>query len=197
MSENRFDTVVLLSGGTDSTVLIHFLLARSHESLRALHIDYGQLARVQELAAAHRISEYFSVPLDFVSVQGLPPSGTGYVFGRNAFLLTIAAAAINKAEGLLAIGIHGGTDYLDCRPHFVETMQHVLDIYSEGRLRILAPFVNWSKQQVLDYAASAGLPLHLTRSCEADTVEPCGDCLSCRDLEARHARSSTTTNISQ
>lgn len=193
----RSITTVLLSGGIDSAALMHFLLANGHDPIRALHIDYGQAAREHERPAAMSIAKHFEVPLQVVKTVGLPPAGPGVVYARNALLVTIAAAHMCSTDGFIALGIHGGTAYDDCQPAFVEAMQNVLDIYASGSLRVLAPFISWSKHQVLDYAALHKLPVHLTRSCEADTLAPCGECLSCKDLEAINAGAGTTTQLSR
>jgi len=172
---------------------MHFLLASGHGPIQALHINYGQAARRHERPAAMSVAKHFNVPLHVVDTVGLPPAGPGVVYARNALLVTIAAAQMRSDDGFIALGIHGGTDYDDCQPAFVEAMQTLLDIYSSGSLRVLAPFISWSKRQVLEYATCYGIPIYLTRSCESDTVASCGECLSCKDLEAMNAGSGTTT----
>jgi 7-cyano-7-deazaguanine synthase len=50
-------------------------------------------------------------------------------------------------------------------------------------MRLLAPFVQWSKADVYSLALRLDVPLGLTHSCEASD-EPCGSCRSCVDREA-------------
>jgi 7-cyano-7-deazaguanine synthase len=81
----------------------------------------------------------------------------------------------------IAIGIHAGTAYPDCSPLFVDRMQAVYDLYTSGRVKIVAPFLEWSKGEILAYACSSGVPLGLTYSCEAGSEPPCECCRSCLD----------------
>jgi 7-cyano-7-deazaguanine synthase len=87
---------------------------------------------------------------------------------------------LGRQSGLLFVGIHAATDYRDCSPRFVALMQQSLDFHSDGVLRLVAPFLNWSKAEVHEYALGADVPVDLTHSCEAAVI-PCGSCASCRD----------------
>lgn len=54
-------SVVLLSGGLDSTVNLAYALTEGQVKL-ALTINYGQLAANQEIAAASRLAKYYQIP---------------------------------------------------------------------------------------------------------------------------------------
>ena len=177
--------LVLLSGGIDSACCAHWYASAGY-TVTGLFIDHGQHARIYEGRAAADLARALSIDLRMLSIEGLAPR-VGNIKGRNAALLLLALMHSSFECGVVAIGVHAGTAYEDCSPVFVDEMQRVFDLYSYGRIRVGAPFLHWSKHEILSYARSASIPLDKTRSCERETSQPCGQCLSCRDLEALRA----------
>jgi 7-cyano-7-deazaguanine synthase len=159
---------------------------RGHQ-VSSLFVDYGQPSSAQERAAAAAVSREMRVQFAVTRVCGVQVPA-GKIPGRNALLLTVALMRFEGDCGLISIGIHAGTDYEDCSPIFVERMQAIFDLYSDGSVRIDAPFLRWTKRDIFDFAISAGLPVKLTYSCELGSERPCGRCTSCRDIEALNAR---------
>jgi len=175
------ETVVLFSGGLDSAACAHFLKAGGH-SVRGLFIDYGQKAAPWERAAAERLSAALKIDLSEVSIRTRRSFGTGEIRGRNALLIfsSMLDDDCGRAQ-VIALGIHAGTAYYDCSPPFVEAVDRLVAEYTDGRTRVLAPFVQWTKRDIFTYSLRAGLPVQLSYSCEAGGLPPCGSCLSCRD----------------
>lgn len=180
------DVLVLASGGVDSTACLVFFLQQGC-SVDTLFIDYGQPAVGREEQAATAICNHLGVPLTKLTFAGLPEMADGFIIGRNALLLHAALMVLGRHAGMIGMGIHAGTRYPDCTEEFLRIMQSSLDLYTDGQVLINAPFLRWSKQMIWDYCKNAGVPLHLTYSCELGREQPCGECLSCRDLEALHA----------
>ena len=60
----------------------------------------------------------------------------------------------------------------------------IIDVYTDGEVKIDAPFLTWEKPAIYTYCIDKGIPIKLTYSCEAGTSPPCGKCTSCRDREA-------------
>lgn len=164
----RHPVCVLLSGGLDSSACIRYYVSRGYD-VSALFIDYGQPNADKEAAAATAVAKYYDIELRQVQITG-PEVSSGYVPARNALLLSLALMKTDLDAGLLAIGIHAGTPYVDCSPQFVQSMQRVIDLYTEGCLRIDAPFINWKKGEICDYARSRGVPLHLVFSSNSDDL---------------------------
>jgi 7-cyano-7-deazaguanine synthase len=175
--------LVLLSGGIDSTACLAYYRSQGFQ-VEAVFINYGQLAAKKELRAAKSVCLQFRVPLRTVRLMGVTRKGAGLIPGRNAFLLATAALEFKAKKGIIALGIHSGTRYRDCSPHFVRKMQAVLDTYSGGGVQIGAPFLRWSKGDIWAFAKAKNTPLRLTYSCERGLNQPCGSCDSCLDLEA-------------
>ncbi len=178
--------VVLLSGGVDSASLLALCAEKKADS-EALFVDYGQRALKPERGAATAIARAYGVPLRHASAHiGTIPEGE--ILGRNALLVHLALATAPPGAGTIMIGIHAGTTYRDCSPAFVKVMQSSLNLHREGAVQLAAPFLTWTKHEVYAYAHAAAVPLDMTYSCEAGTVPPCGECLSCKDRGLLDAR---------
>jgi len=177
---------VLFSGGIDSTACLQFYLSK-HFSVQALFVDYGQIAMKCELKSAKQISLHYDIPLKIITCQNVRQKGSGVIHGRNAFLLFIALMELNHSKGLLGLGIHSRTNYSDCSKNFLIKSQELFDIYTDGQVKISAPFLSWAKSDIWNYCLKEHVPINLTYSCEVGNPQPCGACLSCLDLEALRA----------
>ena len=174
-------TVVLASGGLDSSTLLA-LAKHQHLDPLALHVDYGQPSAVAEHAAVTRITDELDISLFKVSYRGseIPD---GEIRGRNAFLLHTALLEFSSASGVVLIGIHSGSGYADCSSDFIDLMQRSFDLYTGGSISVAAPFVCWTKDQIVTVAHNLRVPTDCTYSCETGNI-PCGKCLSCVDRKA-------------
>lgn len=177
---------VLLSGGIDSTACIAFYL-RKNFSVCCLFIDYGQAAAQREFLSAKAIAKHYHVSLARLTWSGLHRKNAGLVFGRNAFLLISALMEMPRYSGIIAIGAHSGTNYYDCTSTFFHKMQSIFDSYTKGMIQIGVPFLKWTKHDIMKFCRSYKVPISLTYSCELGLDQPCGQCLSCRDLEILNA----------
>jgi 7-cyano-7-deazaguanine synthase in queuosine biosynthesis len=63
--------------------------------------------------------------------------------GRNAFLLSLSLLKIPFKKGGVAIGLHDHSIYSDCSESFLNLMQNIFNIYYDGEIKILAPFIHW------------------------------------------------------
>ena len=183
---DRRDVLVLLSGGIDSTACVAYYSSQKF-LVTGLFIDYGQSAARNENKAAVAVSQHYNIPLEKIFFSGGRKWEAGCIPGRNTFLLSIALMNFKLKSGLVAIGIHSGTDYWDCSKEFIEMMQTCFDRYTDGCISIDAPFLNWKKHEIWKYSIENKAPLEFTYSCELGRKQPCGKCLSCKDLEALYA----------
>ncbi len=178
---------VLASGGLDSTACLNYYLAEGY-TVRALWIDYGQLAALAEESAVEQVTGYYQVPLQKVRVTGIKwPKLGSELFeyqGRNLTLVSLALNTAPVEPGLIALGIHQDTSFADCTAVFNEQLNGLLMLLSDGRLRLDCPFLRWSKQNVVEYAISNAVPIDLTYSCERGLLPPCKECMKCRDIQA-------------
>jgi 7-cyano-7-deazaguanine synthase len=174
-SVTKANVLVLLSGGIDSTACVAYYQSLGYD-VSSLFIDYGQPEARLERAAAIAIAEYYVIPLKQLGVLGYK-APEGYVPARNAMLLSAGLMSFDYGYGIIALGIHAGTPYADCSPDFEQAMQRVFDLYSQGRVRIDAPFLHWTKDQIWDYAQMTGVPLVLIQSNNLNSLHPKADWL--------------------
>lgn len=204
------NTVVLLSGGLDSAVLLAHLLDAGH-ACRAVSVAYGQ-RHAREVDAAAAVAVRYGVPHE---VTALPPSlmaGSALTGGepvprghyadpvmratvvpnRNMLLLAVAGAvAVREGCGAVAYAAHAGDHpvYPDCRPEFTEAARELLGLCDYRPLDLLTPFVLWDKAGVVRRGAELGVPFGLTWSCYEGAEWHCGRCGAC--VERREAFSLT------
>lgn len=173
------EVLVLLSGGIDSTACLNFYLELERNP-SGLFVDYGQRAAAQEWHAASKVASHYGVSVTRLRCQGGRSKEAGLISGRNAFLITAALLEKPPSVSAIATGIHSGTGYADCSPEFMRNMQVLLSMYQEAQVQLAAPFLDWTKIEIIKYCSMSGVPIDLTYSCEGGP-EPCGDCMSCQD----------------
>lgn len=202
-------TVLILSGGLDSSVLLYHLQAEGHD-VRALSIDYGQ-RHSRELEHARRITEAVSAVHRIVDLRNLAPlfAGSGLVDqnieipvgeyaaenmqitvvpNRNMIMLSIAAAwALSEKASAVSFAAHHGhhTLYADCRPEFIEALAHAIHLADDERVDLIAPFATWTKADIVRRGAELGVPFGMTWSCYKGGNAHCGRCSTC--VERREA----------
>ena len=108
--------------------------------------------------------------------------------GRNLIFGSILAA-IAESNGIPAVALatHGGDHHLypDCRPAFNKALAEVVEQSTEARVRVLTPFGDILKSDIVARGIQLNAPFHLTRSCYQDDDVSCGVCGTCAErLEA-------------
>jgi 7-cyano-7-deazaguanine synthase len=206
-------TVVIFSGGLDSATLLYELKATGHE-VGALAINYGQ-RHSRELICAQRICQEIGIDLTTLDLAGLAqvfgrnslsdtsvavPEGKyeedsmqqTTVPNRNMILLSVATGwAISNGYGAVAFGAHSGeyTPYPDCRPEFAAAMDNAAQLCDWQPIRILAPFVSWTKADIVRRGAELGVPFQSTWSCYVGGEKHCGRCGTCLDRKSAFEKS--------
>ncbi len=195
---------LLLSGGLDSTTLAAWIVAHHPgEQVKAYTFLYGQKHSLETEAARtvagaygmeHSVIELAPIrgsaltdvelPLperrDLTAVAGIAPS---YVPARNLlFLAHMASLQDASGPGVLWLGVHHGdpTGYPDCRPEFVEAADRAVRLGTQYGLRVEAPFVGWSKVDIVHWGLRHGVPYELTHSCYQGRRPACGVCDTCQ-----------------
>lgn len=179
----RKNVMILLSGGIDSAACVDYYLREGFFPI-AIFIDYGQAAMKKEYESAKRIAKYYNIKLDVVKANMSNRFGQGEIKGRNAFFILVALMKCPTFSGLISLGIHAGVPYYDSTVQFVSDMKTLLDGYTDGRVRIDAPFLDWGKPMIYEYCRKNDVPIRLTYSCERGESPPCGRCRSCLDRKA-------------
>ena len=191
-------TVVMLSGGIDSTVaLAHTMATPGVAAKLALTIDYGQTHQ-REIESARAIAQHYGVEhhvIDLTDALWFPCGLTGsgdiptrhadkvdntFVPGRNIVMAAVGIAWAH-ARHIRNVAIGANADdragYPDCRREFLQALNE------SGRVgyavAVWTPFIDMSKRQVIELGQELDAPLDLTWSCYRGGDEPCNNCGAC------------------
>lgn len=204
--------VVIVSGGLDSTVLLHFVAKCFPFDVYALSFNYGQ-RHSKELECAkyqancvgckeHKIvdissikellssSALIDVSKDIPSQEySVEVARHTYVPNRNMIMLSIAVAyAENIGAKHVFYGAHltdAESVYLDCRFNFVKAVSEASSLATYNQVRIIAPFATFRKEDIILLGAGLGVDFSKTWSCYRGGDVPCKTCATC--LERKKA----------
>jgi len=197
--------VCLISGGMDS--FVSAAIAR-HEGygIFALTVDYRQknsreLASAREISAFLKAEKHFVVDIDLswtasaltdklmdipdgISDAGIPLT---YVPARNTLFISLAMAVAETVDaGAIYIGVNAVdfSGYPDCRPEYIKRFQSLIDVATKktsggGTMKLEAPLINMSKQEIVKKGIETGVDFSITWSCYRSGKSPCGRCPSC------------------
>jgi 7-cyano-7-deazaguanine synthase len=192
MMAKKHNVIVLLSGGIDSTACINYYLTQNYKPL-GLFIDYGQPVAQKEIESAKKVAEFYKIRLETLKVLLNCEFTNSEIKGRNALFLLTALTKYPNLTGILSLGIHAGVPYYDTSKQFISDMQKIFTSYSNGQIKLDAPFLKWNKPMIYQYCIDNHVPIELTYSCEKRGETPCGECNSC--LDRRELNASTMHKI--
>lgn len=199
-------TILIYSGGLDSTVLLLKLLQDGHQ-VNALSINYGQ-RHARELEAAALICAELGVSHKTVNLSNLLPLLGGssqtdpnipvphghyaeenmkltVVPNRNMLMLAVAGAyAISTKADQIAYAAHSGDHaiYPDCREEFVSPLAQALKNADWHQVDIVRPFLQMSKADIVREGSKfASAILGMTYSCYEGNPMHCGLCGTCQE----------------
>ena len=113
------------------------------------------------------------------------PVSTYVPFRNGLFLSAAASIALSKNCDVIYYGAHSddaaGNAYPDCSEAFNNAINLAVYEGSGKKLRIEAPFVNWTKKDVVKEGLRLKVPYELTWSCYEGKDKPCGVCGTCID----------------
>ncbi|MDE7350966.1 MAG: 7-cyano-7-deazaguanine synthase QueC [Muribaculaceae bacterium] len=195
------DSVLVLSGGMDSTTLLH---ERKGQIALAVTFDYGSKHNAREIECARRNCsmlgiEHIVIPLEFmgkyfkssllIGGEEIPEGHyadenmkSTVVPFRNGIMLSIAAG-LAESRGLKKVMLanHGGDHaiYPDCRPGFVNAMSEAICQGTYDGITIDAPYTDITKSDIARIGKRIGVDYNLTYSCYKGGEKHCGKCGTC------------------
>ena len=200
--------LVILSGGMDSSVLLHHVAKDlNYEEIYAITFNYGQrIVREIECAKfqtkACNVKEHKVINMDFFRDISKMSALTNtdlkipkakddignaqplsYVPFRNLLLLTTAAGWAESvgAEHLFygAVQTDDYSGYWDCTSMFLNKVNDVYGLNRKNQIQIKAPFMQYSKEQVIEKGIELEVDFRQTHTCYEGTDPACGECVSC------------------
>lgn len=200
--------LVVLSGGMDSVTALAWA-ANEFDSVDALTANYGQrhvreieaaawqaaryanrhdlvdLISVGQLLAGSALTDDIEVPFGHYAEETMKAT---VVPNRNAILANVAAGvAIGRGHDAIVMGVHSGDHaiYPDCRPEFVDALQHSIDVGNYTSVDVETPFLDTDKLGILQVGYNLGVDYAHTWTCYVGGEKACGRCGSCTErLEA-------------
>lgn len=189
-------SILILSGGIDSTVLLYQLLSEGIEVL-CLIFDYGQKAR-KEIDCAIEICNNLDVNYEIINISNLSKiiwNNTlinedvyelnpykADVPSRNTIFLEIATAyAITYGYEDVYIGIIKAKEVFspDTTKEFIDKMNELHSYNNWKNIQIKAPFLNKTKAEIIIIGSKFNVPFDKTWTCFYDGDIECGICDSC------------------
>ena len=197
------DTLMVLSGGMDSTTMLYKYASRID---LAVNFTYGSNHNERELECARYHCnalgiELLVIDLSFIGthfhsslLEGADAIPDGeYDFDnmkstvvpfRNGIMLA-AGAGLAESHGLSTIMIanHAGDHalYPDCRKAFVDAMALAIKEGTYEGIRLEAPFTLLSKTDIARIGKELGVDYTKTYSCYRGLEHHCGTCGTCRE----------------
>lgn len=198
-------SIILLSGGLDSLVSCGLC---SKDTELALTFDYGQKSADKEIKTSKRIADYYGIKhkvikLDFlkeitntslVSDEEIPTDGdmneqsakSVWVPNRNALFLNIAASfcdSFGYSQIVIGANKEEAQTFPDNTKEFIEKINKTFEYSTQVHPLVVAPLINFDKNDIVKKALDENIPLKLVQSCYNNTDRHCGKCESCRRLK--------------
>jgi len=200
----RLVSVVLVSGGLDSAVLLAYEAVTY--DVRPVYVRSGlawepaELRMLARLIGAPSLAPHLLpltvidlpmrdvYPQDHWALVGRAPGYDTpdedvYLIGRNLTLLAKAGVVAARADSRrIALGPLAGNPFPDATPAFFAAMGEALSRGLAHALSIATPFAALHKHQVIELGARLSVPFELTLSCLQPVEERhCGRCSKCRE----------------
>lgn len=192
--------IIILSGGLDSTVLTYYLKSRGY-TLIALTFNYRQ-RHLKEIGCAMKtckklniLGRLFMITLPFKSAllgtSKIPKKKYSteiqkqtVVPNRNMIMLSYAIG-LAEDEGINKVfyAAHKNDEaiYPDCRRGFVQKLNRATMAGTYNKVRIIAPFINRTKADIVRIGQRLNVPFEDTTSCYVGKDKACGKCSTCRE----------------
>ena len=173
----------------------------AHYGVQRLTLDLGAIfagsdCTLLEGAAQEIPHEAYA---DQLAMTGGAPVSTYVPFRNGLFLSSAAAVALSHGCEVIYYGAHSddaaGNAYPDTSVEFNRAISDAVYIGSGNALRIIAPFIDKTKADVVAVGTELGVPFALTWSCYEGHEKACGVCGTCRDRIRAFAENGLTDPI--
>jgi len=168
-----------------------------------------EVSAARRVAAAYGIREHVIVDIDLRTFGGsaltsdvpvpknrdVAAAGSEipitYVPARNTVFLSFALAwseVLGAADIFIGVNALDYSGYPDCRPEYIASFEHMANLATRGgvdgtnRVRIRAPFINFTKAEIIQRGLTLGVDYRITQSCYDPSEDgfACGHCDACQ-----------------
>lgn len=196
--------LVILSGGADSTTALYWAKKEFGE-VEAVFFNYGSRQNKIEIFYARKNCKKIGVKLNEIKLDFMREfksdlldknkkiSNEAYnkeniknivVPFRNGIMLSISAGfAMSNKIDYIVLGNHNGDHeiYADCRADFIKNINKAIKKGTNGKVKVLSPFCNIAKTEIIKKGIELGVDYSLTYSCYCGDKIHCGVCPTCRE----------------
>lgn len=198
--------VIPVSGGIDSTVILHWAAHEGYE-IHAVSFNYGQrhhdkemscaITNCNKLAKSHKqinldffkdvvdTSALLNDDIDVAKARDVlgDPQTVNYVPNRNMMLLSICTA---YAESIEACQVYHGAALVDSQAgfwdgsaEFLRAINEINNLNRRHRIEVVAPLITKSKRDIIELGQSVGVDFRDTWTCYEGKDQACGECTAC------------------
>jgi 7-cyano-7-deazaguanine synthase len=210
--KNKEKSIVLFSGGLDSTV--NFMKAYLEtEVVMILTFDYGQQSATWEAEVAKEIADKFSIRYSIIQLNWLKRLETGLANGkipdfddtriddldytkntaravwvpnRNGVMINIAASFADK-NGIdkIVTGFNKeeGATFPDNSAEFIARVNRALEYSTLYPTQVVCYTIDMNKSEIVKLGIDIGAPFEYIWSCYYGDSKMCGKCESCQRLK--------------
>ena len=197
------DSVLILSGGVDSTTLLYEY--RDRIAL-AVSFHYGSNHNDNEIPFAEYHCKklgikHITIPLSFMKeyfqssllsgAEAIPEGSyddenmkSTVVPFRNGIMLSVAAG-LAETHGMkhVMMANHSGDHaiYPDCRPQFASAMSKAIEAGTYDGITLETPYTNLTKSEIVRRGGEMGVDYTQTWSCYKGGRIHCGKCGTCQE----------------
>ena len=197
--------VVVLSGGMDSATTLYQAIKDGFDPY-TISFNYGQRHK-KELDYAKELCENISINHKVVDITNLTevinksaltnadidvPEGhyaqenmkITVVPNRNMIMLSLATAwaeSMGLKTVYYACHANDRAIYPDCRAEFVTALSQATQLGTYSQVKILAPYVNKLKADIVAIGHALGIDYQRTWSCYEGLEKHCGQCGTCQE----------------
>ena len=201
--------VILISGGLDSLVALGYCLSDKKYNVElGITFDYGQKSADKEIEASKKICDYYKIEhrvikLDWlkditktslVSDDEIPTQNlhtkesaeSVWVPNRNSLFLNIAGCFCDSfGYEYIIYGANKdeASTFPDNTEEFREQISKLFQSSTLVKPQVVAPLINYTKDDIVKIAVDKGIPLELVWSCYSKGDKHCGQCESCNYLK--------------
>lgn len=205
--------IILLSGGLDSAVSVaaskelDFQLALTfdygqksfekeykaseniadfyHIRHECITLDWLKEITSTSLVSSSPVPDIDADSLDDIELTNATMKNV-WVPNRNGLFINIAASyADSFGYDYIVIGANKeeAATFSDNSKQFINDMNQVLKTSTNYDVNVIAPLIDYDKNEIIKKAVELGVPLNLINSCYNNTKKHCGKCESCCRLK--------------